>query len=218
MEGLEHDFSVSNTPSSKSEELYQQCVSPHLSQNSQYLHRNLLSCSPSPSSSMYMGVFEDFRGIPKPLTCWYIGFRCIIFGLHVCHLVGCSPLSGHNIAPSISLFPCMILFCPGLNVLDHAEFSPCSFNFTSTSRDPAGILQNRYPSRSQAVFSNLLDAILKLKFASISVVCDSNAGSPFMGVCYSHSLSRLYLDFLCFSMMYTCIRFLLPNNFLTFNL
>ena len=39
-----------------------------------------------------------------------------------------------------------------------------------------------------------------------------------LGAFYSHSLSRLYQNFLCFSMMYTCIRPLLPNNFLTFNL
>ena len=43
------------------------------------------------------------------------------------------------------------------------------------------------------------------------------------GVCfryehYSHSHSRLYQDLLCFSMMYMCIKFLLPNNFLMFNL
>ena len=52
MGGLDPDFSVSNTPSSQSEELHQQCVSPHLSQNSQYLPKNLLSCSASPSSSL----------------------------------------------------------------------------------------------------------------------------------------------------------------------
>ena len=39
-----------------------------------------------------------------------------------------------------------------------------------------------------------------------------------LGAFYSCSLSRLYQDFLCFSMMCTCIRSLLPNNFLTFNL
>ena len=39
-----------------------------------------------------------------------------------------------------------------------------------------------------------------------------------LGAFYSHSLSKLYQDFLCFSMMYMCIRSLLPNNFLTFNL
>ena len=44
IEGLELGFSTSNNPSSQSEELHQQCVLPHLSQNSQYLPRNLLSC------------------------------------------------------------------------------------------------------------------------------------------------------------------------------
>ena len=35
---------------------------------------------------------------------------------------------------------------------------------------------------------------------------------------YSRSISILYQDFLCFSMMYTCNRSLLPNNFPTFTL
>ena len=98
------------------------------------------------------------------------------------------------------------------------NFPHVVFTFTSTSRAPSGILQNRYPSRLQAAFKDLLYAILKLKFASICVVCDSNAGDLCVGVCYSHSHSRLYQDFLCFSMMFTCIRSLLPNNFLTFSL
>ena len=75
------------------------------------------------------------------------------------------------------------------------NFPHVVLTFTSTSRAPAGILQNRYPSRLQAMFSDLLDAILELKFASIHVVCDSNAGGLHMGVCYSHSHSRLYQDF-----------------------
>ena len=37
MEGLKPDLSGFNIPSSQSEELHQQCDSPHLSQNSQYL-------------------------------------------------------------------------------------------------------------------------------------------------------------------------------------
>ena len=52
----------------------------------------------------------------------------------------------------------------------------------------------------------------------MSVVCDSSAGSSFIGIYYSQSLSRLYQDFLCFSIIYMCIRSLLPNSFLTFNL
>ena len=53
MEGLKPDLSVFNFPSSQSEELHQQCDSPHLSQNSKYLPKNLLSCSASPSSSIW---------------------------------------------------------------------------------------------------------------------------------------------------------------------
>ena len=37
-------------------------------------------------------------------------------------------------------------------------------------------------------------------------------------VSYSHLPSRLYQDFVCFNMMYTCNRPLLPNNVLTFSL
>ena len=48
MKGLKPDLSVFNIPSSQSEELHQQCDLPHLSQNSQYLPRNLLSSSASP--------------------------------------------------------------------------------------------------------------------------------------------------------------------------
>ena len=67
-------------------------------------------------------------------------------------------------------------------------FSHVVLTFTSTSRAPAGILQNRYPSRSQVAFSDLWDAILKLKFASISVICDSNAGgSSWVLVIPAHS-------------------------------
>ena len=50
------------------------------------------------------------------------------------------------------------------------------------------------------------------------MICDNNAGDFIVGECYSHSHSRLYQDFLCFSMMYMCIESLLPNNFLTFSL
>ena len=92
IEGLELGSSIFSNPSSQSEELHQQYVSPHWSQNLQYLPKNSCSCSTSPSSSCVgycgciCGVCEDLWGIPKPLTCWYICFRCIIFGL-LCHLV-----------------------------------------------------------------------------------------------------------------------------------
>ena len=86
---------------------------------------------------------------------------------------------------------------------------------TSTSRASSGILQNRYPSKSQVAFSVLLSAILKFKIIVYYYSCQS---FHFPFAFYSHSPSRLYQDFLCFNMMYTCNRSLLPNNFLTFNL
>ena len=63
MEGLKPDLSVPSIPSSQSEELYQQCDLPHLSQNSQYLPRNLLSCSAS--SSSVWGIAAAYVGSVK---------------------------------------------------------------------------------------------------------------------------------------------------------
>ena len=52
----------------------------------------------------------------------------------------------------------------------------------------------------------------------MTVMLVSSWGVCFRDEHYSYSHSRLYQDFLCFSMMYMCIKSLLPNNFLTFNL
>ena len=54
MEELELGSSTLVNPSSQSEELQQQCVSLHLSQNSQYLAKSFLSCSTSPSDSVWL--------------------------------------------------------------------------------------------------------------------------------------------------------------------
>ena len=64
MEGLNFDLSVFNIPSSQSEELHQQCDLPHLSQNSQYLPTNLLSCATYPSSSVW-GIVTAYVGSVK---------------------------------------------------------------------------------------------------------------------------------------------------------
>ena len=64
MEGLNFDLSVFNIPSSQSEEVHQQCDLPHLSQNSQYLPKNLLSCSASSSSSVW-GIVATYVGSVK---------------------------------------------------------------------------------------------------------------------------------------------------------
>ena len=63
-EGLKPDCSVFNIPSSQLEELHQQCDLPHVSQNSQYLPRNLLSCPASPSSSIW-GIAAAYVGLVK---------------------------------------------------------------------------------------------------------------------------------------------------------
>ena len=51
IDGLAFGFSTFSNPSSQSEEFHQQYISPHFSQNSQYLPKNLLLpvCSSSPS-------------------------------------------------------------------------------------------------------------------------------------------------------------------------
>ena len=64
MQGLNFDLSVFSIPSSQSEELHQQCDLPHLSENLQYLPKNLLSCSASPSSSVW-GIVAAYVGFVK---------------------------------------------------------------------------------------------------------------------------------------------------------
>ena len=53
IDGLAFGFSTFSNPSSQSEEFHQLYVSPQLSQNSQYLPRNLLLPTWSSSSSMW---------------------------------------------------------------------------------------------------------------------------------------------------------------------
>ena len=103
------------------------------------------------------------------------------------------------------------------------NFSHVVLTLICPSRAPVGILQNRYSSRSQAALSDLSNAILKAMFCKyecnfVVVMLVSSSGVCFRDDCYSCSHSRLYQDFLCFSMIYTCNKSLLPNNFLTFNL
>ena len=58
-----------------------------------------------------------------------------------------------------------------------------------------------------------------LKFLKILFNTDDyNKSFHFPFKPYSHSYSKLYQDFLCFNMIYTCNRSLLLNNFLTFSL
>ena len=53
MEGLELGLSTLS-PSSQSEEKHQQCVSPHLSQYSQYLPKKFVHCFTSSSESVWI--------------------------------------------------------------------------------------------------------------------------------------------------------------------
>ena len=65
IDGLEFGLSTFSNPSSQSEELHQQFVSPHLLQNSQYLHRNLLLLTCFSSSSSIWGTAAVYLGSVK---------------------------------------------------------------------------------------------------------------------------------------------------------
>ena len=167
MEGLKPDLSVFNIPSSQLEELHQQCDSPHLLQNSQYLPRNLLSCSTSPSSSVwgivaaYVGSVKTWGGYLNP---WPAGTSVSDVLSLVCMVV---ILWGAFLL--ILLLPSTFSHAWYFSVLVWMSWTMLNFphvvlTFTSTSRAPTGILQNRYPSKLQVAFSDLLDAILGLVF------------------------------------------------------
>ena len=72
MEGLELGSSTLINPSSQSEELHQQCVLLHLSQNLQYLPKKFPFCSTYPSDSVwvtvavYVGLVKICGGYPNP--------------------------------------------------------------------------------------------------------------------------------------------------------
>ena len=131
IDGLAFGFSTFSYPSSQSEELHQQYVSPHLSQNLQYLPRNLLlpACSSSFSvwgaAAAYLGSVKTWGGIPESLAYLHICFWCcVVFCMNASYFsVGYSPLSGSHIVPPASFFPSMIFFCSSVGVLEHTELS-----------------------------------------------------------------------------------------------
>ena len=168
MEGLELGLSTFN-PSFQSEEKHQQCVSPNLLQCSQYLPRKFVSCFTSLSKSMwviatvYAGSVKICGGYPNP---WPVGIsvsEVLFSGCTLAALWDVLPFLDFILTP-LGLFSCVVLLCPGLGVLIHGEFSPYGLYFDLLSRAPLGILQNRYPFWSQVALSDLLNAILKVKF------------------------------------------------------
>ena len=130
-EGLELGLSTLS-PSSQLEEKHQQHVSPHLLQYLQYLPKKFvfmiyLSFQICISySHCICGIGEGLWWIPKSLACGYICFRSN-FCVHTGCLAGCPPFSGFYMTP-LGLFPCTVLLCPGVSVLNHGEFSPCGLN------------------------------------------------------------------------------------------
>ena len=152
---------------------------------------------------------------------WVFCFRSIIFCLHAYHLTWCPSFSGFY------RMPLSFLHVQYLSILVRASWTMVNFphvvlTFICTSKAPVGILQKRYSFRSQFALSDWLNAILKEKFcknmSNSWLCCWYLLKTCLRNNCYSHSHSRLYHDFHCFNIMYTCIRSLLPNKFLTFNL
>ena len=197
MKGLNFNLSVFNIPSSQSEELHQQCDLPHLSQNLQYLPKNILSCSTSPSSSVwgivaaYVGSVKIWGGYLNP---WPDGTSVsdvlssvcmvvILWGTFLFLVLMVLLLSAFSHVWYFS-----VLVCMSWTIL---HFPPVVLTSTSTSRVPAGNLQNRYLSRLQAAFSDLLDVILKIKICKYKCDLWQLCWWFFMGVCYSCSLSKL---------------------------
>ena len=134
IEGLEPDLFVSNIPSSQSEELHPAvCFAAPITkftilaqEVTLLFHFFFFLCVGY--CCCICGVCEDLRGIPKPLT-WLVHLFLMCCSQSAC-LSSCMVLFSFwfNITSSITLFPYMVLFCPGVDVLDHAKFSPCNFN------------------------------------------------------------------------------------------
>ena len=171
IDGLEFGSSTFSNHSSQSEELHQQYISPHLSQNSQYLPRNLLLPACSSSSFMwdtaaaYFGSVKTWGGYLNP---WPTGTSVSDVLSSVCMFV--ISLQGVFLFLVLTLL-LLSAFSQAwyFSVLVWMSWTMLNFphlvlTFISTSRASAGILQNRYPSRSQVAFSDLSRAILELMF------------------------------------------------------
>ena len=131
IDGITFGFSTFSNPSSQSEELHQQYISPHLLQNSQYLPRNLLLPACSSSSSVW-GTAAAYLGSVKTwgryLTPWPTGTSVSVFVLSSAWM---PPISLWGVLLFLVLtllllsafFPSMILFCSSVGVLEHTELS-----------------------------------------------------------------------------------------------
>ena len=168
-EGLELGSSTLINSSSQLEELHQQWVLPHLSQNLQCLPKNVLSCFTSPSDSVwvivavYVGLVKICGGYPYP---WPVGTSVseasssvymfvILWGAFLF-----LDLIWHLWAFSHAWYLSVLVWGSWIMV----NFSHEVLTLICTSRAPAGILQNRNLFRSQVALSDLLNAILKAKF------------------------------------------------------
>ena len=133
---------------------------------------------------------------------------------------GCSPPPGLHNAPPIGSIPCMILFCTSICVLKHTVLSTfglyLDLHFQGVCSHPAeqisikiaccilGVIEGHSKIQNKELLVLFIAAVL--------------TNFHFLGESYSCSPSKLYQDFLCFSMMYTCNRSLLPKSFPTFSM
>ena len=176
MEVLKLGSSTLINPSSQLEELHQQCVLPHLSQNLQYLPKHFLSHSTSPSDSVciivavYVGSVKICSGYLNP---WPVGTSVSEALSSVCMFVilwGAFlflDLIWHLWAFSHVWYFSVLVWVSRIMV----NFPHVVLTLICTSRALAGILQNRNPFRLQVALSDLLNAILKAKFCKYK--CDS---------------------------------------------
>ena len=197
---------LTSIPSSQSEEKHQQCVSPLLSQYSQYLLKKLVPCFTSPSKSVRVitAVWVGSVKISGEYSnSWPVGMSVSDVLSSVCTLTALwGVLPFFDFTRYLGAFSHVCYFSILVWVFwIMVNFPHVLLTLISISRVPSGILQNRYLFRLQVALSDFRNAILKGKYwnkivqvwvriakerlASIALrVC-------FWSECYSHSHSRL---------------------------
>ena len=161
MEGLELGLSTLTNSSSQSDELHQQHVSLHLTQNLQYFPKKSLTCFTSPSDSVWVVVFVCV-GLVKIdggyLNPWPVGISVSEALSSVCLLVVLQgallflDLIGFLWAFSHMQYFSILVWVSWIMV----NFPHVALTFDCTFKAPVGILQHRYSFRSQAALSELL--------------------------------------------------------------
>ena len=129
--------------------------------------------------------------------------------------VGCSPPPGSHTAPPIGSIPCTIFFCTSICVLKQTVLSQFGLHldlyFQGVCRHPA----EQVSIKITCCIQGFVEGHSKIKNNELLVLFITAVltNFHFLGESYSCSSSRLYQDFLYFSMMYTCNRSLLSKIF-----